>query len=207
MPIIPGVLFYFFGGFASGNFYIPYKSVKGWAWESFWITGGIFSWLLGPFLVAIFTVPNFMQISTATTLITLAWTFLPGLLWGIGGLTLGGLTSNLFWCSVLNLRLKTFGDYINRETPLFKNDIFFSALAGSTWFLHFFLRHGASKLGNRSSSWILHMAFVILVSNLRGFYFNEWQGVTRTTPRTIMAGILVIIISVIVVGYGNSIKT
>ena len=40
MQVILGVLFHFIGGFASGSFYIPFKKVKGWHWESYWIVGG-----------------------------------------------------------------------------------------------------------------------------------------------------------------------
>ena len=43
MQVILGVIYHFIGGFASGSFYIPYKKVRGWAWESYWITGGLFS--------------------------------------------------------------------------------------------------------------------------------------------------------------------
>ncbi len=46
MQALLGVIFHFIGGFASGSFYIPYKQVKGWAWESYWIVGGLFSWLI-----------------------------------------------------------------------------------------------------------------------------------------------------------------
>lgn len=42
MQALLGVLFHFIGGFASGSFYIPYKKVQGWAWESYWIVGGLF---------------------------------------------------------------------------------------------------------------------------------------------------------------------
>jgi L-rhamnose-H+ transport protein len=66
MQIIFGVIFHFIGGFASGSFYIPYKKVKGWAWESFWIVGGIFSWLIVPPLAAWLTIPGFMDIIKAT---------------------------------------------------------------------------------------------------------------------------------------------
>jgi L-rhamnose-H+ transport protein len=41
MEAIFGVIYHFIGGFASGSFYIPYKKVKGWAWESYWIVGGM----------------------------------------------------------------------------------------------------------------------------------------------------------------------
>ncbi|MDP9230068.1 MAG: rhamnose/proton symporter RhaT, partial [Bacteroidota bacterium] len=46
MQVILGVIFHFIGGFASGSFYMPFKKIKKWAWESYWIIGGIFSWLI-----------------------------------------------------------------------------------------------------------------------------------------------------------------
>ncbi|HJU45399.1 MAG TPA: L-rhamnose/proton symporter RhaT, partial [Chitinophagaceae bacterium] len=89
MQAILGVIFHFLGGFASGSFYLPYKKVKGWAWESYWITGGLFSWLLIPFLAAWLTVPDFIGIIKHTDSSVLFYTYLMGLLWGIGGLTFG----------------------------------------------------------------------------------------------------------------------
>jgi L-rhamnose-H+ transport protein len=105
---------------------------------------------------------------------------------------------------ILNVRNKTFGDYTNAQTPLFKNYLF-SALAGTTWFLQFFFYGmGESKLGNGPSSWILHMAFIILIANMWGLVLKEWKGVSKKTNNTIIAGIVIIIVSVLIVGYGNS---
>jgi len=89
MGVILGVIFHFIGGFASGSFYIPYKKVKGWHWESFWIVGGIFSWFIVPPLAAYLTIPGFMDIIKNATTTVLGTTFFMGLLWGIGGLTYG----------------------------------------------------------------------------------------------------------------------
>src|SRR6186713_505263 len=89
MQVILGVLFHFIGGFASGSFYIPYKKVKGWHWESYWIVGGLFSWLIVPPLAAWLTIPDFSDIIGSTGISTLFITFFFGLLWGIGGLTYG----------------------------------------------------------------------------------------------------------------------
>ena len=89
MQAVLGVIFHFIGGFASGSFYIPYKKVKGWAWESYWIVGGIFSWLLVPPLAAYLTIPHFGEIIKHTDTHTLLITYVFGLLWGIGGLTYG----------------------------------------------------------------------------------------------------------------------
>ncbi|MBC8053896.1 MAG: L-rhamnose/proton symporter RhaT [Sphingobacteriaceae bacterium] len=357
MQAIFGVIFHFIGGFASGSFYIPYKKVKGWAWESYWIVGGIFSWLIVPPLAAYLTVPGYVDIIKSTDGGILGLTYFFGILWGIGGLTYGlgvrylgvalgssiilglcsvfgalipsiyydfnptpgkdsftdivssdwgqmvligivvcvigiilcgkagsmkekdlaaenkanntefkiglglfvsivsgvlsacfafgidagkqmaeqansvwqaanpgqgnflysnnvtyivilwgGLTTNLIWCMILNARNKTFSDYGNTKTPLLRNYLF-SALAGTTWFLQFFFYGmGESKLGNGASSWILHMAFIILVANSWGLVLNEWKGVRKATFSTVIAGIVTIILSILIVGYGNSLK-
>src|ERR1700761_8588372 len=89
MQVIFGIIFHFIGGFASGSFYIPYKKVKGWSWESFWIVGGIFSWLIVPPLAAWLTIPHFTEIIKATNGQIVWLTYFFGLLWGIGGLTYG----------------------------------------------------------------------------------------------------------------------
>ena len=89
MQALLGVIFHFIGGFASSSFYIPYKKVNGWAWESFWIVGGLFSWLIVPPLAAWLTIPDFGEIIRHTAVSTLGYAYLFGVLWGIGGLTYG----------------------------------------------------------------------------------------------------------------------
>ncbi len=363
MQAILGVIFHAIGGFASGSFYLPYKKVKGWAWESYWLVGGLFSWLVVPPLAAYLTVPGFAEIIRNADSSVLFSTFVFGLLWGIGGLTYGlgvrylgvslgssiilglcmvfgaiipsiyyeivaneeketismltgttwgltvlgglfvcvigiiicgkagvmkekqlsgvpatdphgvqiateykfglgllvsiisgvlsacfsfgieagsalsiaandvwkaahpgegeflyrnnviyivilwgGLTTNLIWCVMLNLKNKTYPDYTNSKTPLLANYIF-CALAGTTWFLQFFFYGmGESKLGNGPSSWILHMSFIILVANFWGIILKEWKGTGKKTIQTITIGILTIVVSILLVGLGNSIK-
>jgi L-rhamnose-H+ transport protein len=89
MQAILGIIFHFIGGFASGSFYMPYKKVKGWSWESFWIVGGLFSWLIVPPVAAYLTIPGFSDIIRNTPGGILSATFFMGLLWGIGGLMYG----------------------------------------------------------------------------------------------------------------------
>jgi L-rhamnose-H+ transport protein len=116
----------------------------------------------------------------------------------------GGLTTNFLWCMYLNTSNKTFGDYSNSKSPLTAN-YFFSALAGTMWFLQFFFYGmGESKLGNGASSWILHMATIILTANFWGLYLKEWTGVSSRTFRTFVIGIAVILLSIVIVGIGNS---
>lgn len=349
MQVVLGLLYHTIGGGFSGSFYMPFNRVRGWAWESYWLMGGLFSWLFVPPLAAWLTVPDFGAIIAATPFATKAITFGMGLLWGIGGLTYGlgvrylgmslgnsvvlgfcsafgalvppiyyslnatpgktsfeqmlgtsggqlvlggvlvciagiailgragmrkegdlseaeqqasvkefnltkglviaivsgilsaffnfgieagkpmaevavgqgsdplfqnnvtyvvllwgGLTTNLLWCLYLNVRNRTYGDYTNPRTPISRN-VLFAGLAGTMWFLQFFFYGmGESKLGNGASSWIVHMATIILTANLWGLYLKEWSGVSASTFRTFVAGIVVILISIVLVGIGNS---
>ena len=82
-----GVIFHSIGGFASGSFYMPFNNVKKWAWESYWIVGGLFSWLIVPPIAAYFTIPHFGEIIANSSDTIVYVTFLMGLLWGIGGLS------------------------------------------------------------------------------------------------------------------------
>ncbi|WP_423127746.1 L-rhamnose/proton symporter RhaT [Gaoshiqia sp. Z1-71] len=349
MQAILGIIFHSIGGFASGSFYMPFNKVKGWAWESYWIIGGLFSWLIVPPIAAYLTVPGFADIIVATARPILLLTFLMGLLWGVGGLTYGlgvrylgmslgnsvtlgfcaafgaivpsiyynfnptegkisftdmlatpggklvllgvlvclagiavsgwagmmkegdiseeeskksvaefslvkgliiaiisgilssffnfgieagksmadaavvagynplfqnnvtfvvilwgGLTTNFIWTAILTMKNKTYGDFVNTSTPIARN-ILFSALAGTTWFMQFFFYGmGESKLGNGASSWILHMSTIILTANMWGIVRKEWNGTSKKTKATIITGISVIILSVFLVGIGNS---
>ncbi len=89
MQALLGIIYHSLGGIASGSFYMPFNKVKGWAWESFWIVGGLFSWLIVPPIAAYLTVPGFMDIIAAASGKIVFFTFVMGLLWGIGGLSYG----------------------------------------------------------------------------------------------------------------------
>ncbi len=89
MAVIWGVVLHALGGFASGSFYLPYKKVQGWAWESYWLVGGLFSWLVAPLLLGSITVPDLLGVLQQSPSSTLLWTYFWGVLWGFGGLTFG----------------------------------------------------------------------------------------------------------------------
>ena len=89
MNALLGVIFHFLGGFSSGSFYLPYKKVKGWKWETFWLIGGVFSWIIVPPLAAFLTIPDFWTIIRNESSSILGLTFLFGALWGIGGFMYG----------------------------------------------------------------------------------------------------------------------
>lgn len=84
-----GVVFHWTGGFASASFYVPYKRIRGWRWEVFWLAGGLFSWLIAPWLFAALRTHDLLGVLAATPRATLAWCWFWGAMWGLGGLTFG----------------------------------------------------------------------------------------------------------------------
>lgn len=84
-----GVLLHWLGGLSSASFYVPYKRVQRWSWEIFWLTGGVFSWLIAPWLFASLQTRDLLGVLSATPASTLFWCWLWGALWGLGGLTFG----------------------------------------------------------------------------------------------------------------------
>jgi L-rhamnose-H+ transport protein len=84
-----GVLYHWLGGLASGSFYVPYRGVKRWAWETFWLTGGFFSWIIAPWFFGLLMTKDLLAVLHETPGTVLFWTFFFGLLWGVGGLTFG----------------------------------------------------------------------------------------------------------------------
>lgn len=337
-----GVLLHAIGGFAAGSFYIPYKQVRKWAWEVYWIIGGFFSWIIMPWLISLLVCPNLVTILSNAPGGSVRWAFAFGMLWGVGGLTFGlsmrylgmslgyalalgfcavcgtvippmfkgefmglllhrsgevtlfgmlvclmgiaicgwagvikerelsteakkatisefnfargvwvaifagvmsacmafaiqaakpiaqlagahgtpelwvnspsyiviftgGFTVNFLWCAYLIIRNHTISDLSPRSGAPILPNLIFSALAGITWYLQFmFYGMGTTQMGKYDfSSWTIHMAFIIVFSNLWGIKFHEWKGSSRSTLRLVISGILVLVASTVVVGVGN----
>jgi len=336
-----GVSLHAAGGFAAGSFYIPYKKVKKWAWETYWLVGGFFAWIVSPWAVAALACPGLLGVLKSAPPKTVLWTYLFGVLWGMGGLTFGlsmrylgmslgyaitlgfcavfgtlvppvfegrigavvgtasgrvtilgilvclagiavcgragirkekevgargaspamaefdfkkglwvavfsgimsscmafsfaagkplaeqavaagtpaifqnspvmiiglfgGFTTNAIWCLILRRRNKTGRDWLDRSTPLLPNYLF-SALAGIIWYFQFFFYGmGTTRMGRYDfSSWSIHMAFIIIFSNLWGLVLREWKGSGPRTRRLMIAGLAVLIASTAVIGFGN----
>jgi L-rhamnose-H+ transport protein len=84
-----GVLYHWTGGLAAASFYIPYRRVRRWSWETYWLVGGVFSWIVAPWVMALLLVPDASGVIRGAPGRVLAWTFFFGVLWGLGGLTFG----------------------------------------------------------------------------------------------------------------------
>ena len=337
-----GIVLHAIGGLAAASFYIPFKKVKNWAWESYWLVSGVFAWIIMPWAVALLTVPDLFSILSAAPKSSVFWSYLFGVLWGFGGLTfglsmrylgmslgyalalgfcaafgtiippiyfgtfdnllvnasgltmlggvavcligiavcgwagiskekelpdekkketikefnfakglwvaifagvmsacfafgiaagkpiaqlavergvpslwqnspvfifvmLGGFTTNFIWCVFLNIKNRTAKDYLKSGDASMLVNYIFSALAGITWYFQFmFYGMGTTKMGKYDfSSWTIHMAFIIVFSNIWGLIFREWKGSSNRTIRIIIFGIVVLIFSTLVIGLGN----
>ncbi len=375
-----GVCFHWLGGLASGSFYVPYRGVKKWSWETYWLVGGVFSWIVCPWILGALLTHNLVGVILHQSADTLWWTYFFGALWGFGGLTFGltmrylgmslgmgvalgycaafgtllppifksfapsipvaqsigqiaasragqvtlagvaicifgiaiaalagytkerempeeekkkaiaefnfrkgvlvatfsgimsacfafaltagnpiadaslaagtdkiwtglpklvvvlagGFTTNFIWCAILNFRNRTGYQYLASHarpehaglraaggehggaaaaaapmTPELRiprlPNYLFSALAGTTWYFQFFFyTMGETQMGKFAfSSWTLHMASIIIFSTMWGWFLHEWKGSSRKAHGLIAAGILTLIVSTLVVGYGN----
>ena len=90
MNTIIGLLIIAIGSMGQSSSYVPIKKIKNWSWENFWLTQGVFAWLVFPLLGALLanSVSELFGIYGANTGATLLTVFY-GVLWGIGGLTFG----------------------------------------------------------------------------------------------------------------------
>ena len=84
-----GVFFHWLGGLASASFYVPYRGVRGWSWEIFWLVGGVFSWIFAPWLFAALRTHDLLMVLSEAPPRTLGLCYFFGALWGFGGLTFG----------------------------------------------------------------------------------------------------------------------
>jgi L-rhamnose-H+ transport protein len=91
MNPLAGILLIALGSIGAASFYVPFKKVKSWAWESYWLSQGVAAWLIAPVLFALIFVPRgelFPIINEAPLTAKLMAMFF-GVLWGFGGLTFG----------------------------------------------------------------------------------------------------------------------
>jgi len=84
-----GVLYHWIGGFASATNFIPFRGIKRWSWEIYWLIQGFAAWIVAPIVLAYIFVPNVAGILHAAPSSSIYYALFWGSLWGIGGLTFG----------------------------------------------------------------------------------------------------------------------
>jgi L-rhamnose-H+ transport protein len=100
-------------------------------------------------------------------------------------------------------------DYLGRINPaVLTANYLFAAAAGVIWYFQFFFYSmGQTKMGKYDfASWTLHMASIIIFANLWGIVLKEWKGTSTRTKALVACGLLLLVGSTVVVGYGSYLK-
>ncbi len=116
--------------------------------------------------------------------------------------TLGGFVTNLIYCVFLNIKNGTGRDYLSVPSGILLNNIVFSAIGGTLWYLQFFfMGMGESLLPVTmvAFAWSILMSMNIAFSNIWGIILKEWKGADRKTVSVLVAGILVLVLSTFVI--------
>jgi L-rhamnose-H+ transport protein len=118
----------------------------------------------------------------------------------------GGFTTNFVSAMILSARNKSFGDYTLRPRSTLFTNYFLALISGLMWYGQFFFYGmGTTKMGKFDfASWSIHMASIIIFSNLWGLWLKEWAHVNRRTRAYLWLGIVTLLISVIMIGVGNN---
>jgi L-rhamnose-H+ transport protein len=87
-PLI-GVIYHWIGGLASASNFIPFRPIKRWSWEIYWIVQGFAAWIVAPAVIGYLFVPDLSLILHQAPSTTMWNSFFWGAMWGVGGLTFG----------------------------------------------------------------------------------------------------------------------
>ncbi|MGH8024031.1 MAG: L-rhamnose/proton symporter RhaT, partial [Limisphaerales bacterium] len=83
-----------------------------------------------------------------------------------------------------------------------------AAVTGIFWYGQFFFYNlGHVRLGEKFAftSWAIHMIMLVLFSNLLGVLLREWRACRRLTHAVVGLAIIVLIVAVLALTYGNRI--
>jgi len=121
----------------------------------------------------------------------------------------GAFVTNALWCVFLTLRNHT-GSQLVRLPKKGAGTLAFyylmALLSGAFWYCQFFfygMGHSHMRTRYGFTSWALHMAMLILFSNLYGWLFREWEGASTLPRRVLHAGMAVIVVATLIITYGN----
>lgn len=91
MNPVAGILLIALGSIGATSFSVPFKKVKSSAWESFWISQGLFAWIIIPWIFAYIFIPKgeLIPIIGEAPLKAKLMAMVFCVWWGFGGLTFG----------------------------------------------------------------------------------------------------------------------
>jgi len=117
----------------------------------------------------------------------------------------GAFISTLLYCLYLHKKDKTFHQYGNANGNSLSVNYLLSILTGLLWYGQFFfyglghVRMGAYKF----TSWAIHMIMLVLFSSVAGLIMKEWKQCSSKTLRWLFGALLVLVIAILLLTYGN----
>lgn len=84
-----GIFWHLVGAGSAACFYAPLKKVKHWSWETMWSVAGVVSWIILPWSITYFLLPDFWAYFSVFDASILWPVFLFGAMWGIGNIGYG----------------------------------------------------------------------------------------------------------------------
>jgi len=121
----------------------------------------------------------------------------------------GAWVTNVIWCIVLIMRNGSASQFVRLPGETHKKLGFYylmALLSGAFWYFQFFFYGmGHFNMGETYgfTSWALHMAMLILFSNIYGTLFKEWEGADKLPIRILRIGMALIVVATLIITYGN----
>lgn len=121
----------------------------------------------------------------------------------------GAFITNFAFCVFLIARNRTGGQFLRlpkKGTGTLGFYYLMGLLSGAFWYFQFFFYGmGHHHMGDTFgfTSWALHMAMLILFSNVYGWLFREWEGVSTRPRRVLHVGMAVIVVATLIITCGN----
>ena len=84
-PVL-GTGVFLLGGIAAATYLLPFRGIRGWAYETGWLVCVLAGWLVFPLAFDAFVVPDFWDVLMSASAATLGRSFGFGVLWGVGAL-------------------------------------------------------------------------------------------------------------------------
>jgi L-rhamnose-H+ transport protein len=117
----------------------------------------------------------------------------------------GAFISTLLYCLYLHNKDKTFYQYGNASGNNLSVNYLLSILTGLLWYGQFFFYGlGHVRMGTyKFTSWAIHMIMLVLFSSVAGLVMKEWKQCSSKTLRWLGAALLVLVIAILLLTYGN----
>ncbi len=117
----------------------------------------------------------------------------------------GGFTTNLLYVIIQSFRNGSYRDFLMKPAKQQFRNYMLSVAAGVMWYLQFFFYGmGATKMENfEFASWSIHMSAIVIFSNGWGVVLKEWKGAGTASAAWLVAGIFLLIASILFIGWGN----